>query len=84
MPAAKMRICKDHELPTPTAIQFRIDHIKAEANNVLNPQQAARIAALRRRLPTDPNAPLAPAIDPNLLISKKDVDWDGRKPQLYA
>lgn len=80
-----LRETKDSELVTPEAIRFRIERIKA-ANPVMTPACARRVEALRQRLPSDPNnsAVLAPAINPNLLISKRDVDEYSKRPQLYA
>lgn len=81
----KMKICKDCDLPTPEAIKFRIEQIKKENGGVLSPAQYSRIAALRARLPKDPNVTvLAPAIDPNLLVSKSDIDEFGKSPLAYA
>ena len=69
-----LRETPDHGLQTPEAINFRIEKIKRENNNVLTPALMRRVAALKARLPKDPNAPLAPAFAPHLLASKKDVD----------
>ena len=68
------KMSDDTALVTVEAINFRIEKIKREAGSVLNPAQARRIAALKARLPKDPNAPLAPAFNAALLVSKKDVD----------
>lgn len=68
------KMSDDTALVTAEAILFRIERIKQEAGSILNPAQARRIAALRARLPKDPNAPVAPAFNAALLVSKKDVD----------
>jgi hypothetical protein len=80
----KIKISRDHALATADAILFRIEQIKKECGNVLTPAAYSRIDALRARLPKDPNAPLAPAIDPNLLVSKSQIDEYGKAPSLYA
>ncbi len=81
--ASKIRIAADSELPTVEAINFRIELIKRE-NPILTPALMRRIAALRLRLPKDDSKAVIPAINPALLVSKSDLDWDGRKPQMYA
>lgn len=71
MAAAKMRITADAELATEGAIEFRIDSLlKGEQT----PAIARRIAALRLRLPQKAGAPILPAVNANLLISKKDME----------
>lgn len=79
-----LRETKDGDLVTPEAINFRIEKIKRE-NATLTPALAKRIAALRLRLPKDPNVTvLEKAINPALLVSKSDVDEFGKSPLAYA
>lgn len=81
----KMRETPDSELATPEAINFRIEKLRRELGNNNRPAPLLkRIEALKMRLPKTPGAAIVPAVDPVLLLSKSDLDWDGRKPQQYA
>ena len=79
----KMRETSDSELATLEAIQFRIDKIKRESP-VLTPALNRRLSALKLRLPSKPGASIKPAVASILLISKRDLDWNGCKPQQYS
>jgi hypothetical protein len=71
MAAATMRITEDKNLATEGAVRFRIDQLS------LQPPTAAilkRIAALKARLPKAEGQKMLPAIDPMLLLSKKDLE----------
>jgi len=71
MAAAKMRITADAELATEGAINFRIASLLKEPQT---PATARRISALRLRLPQTAGAAILPAVNANLLISKKDLE----------
>jgi|GEM_PF-3658095 len=71
MAIPKMRILRDHELTTPEQIRFRIAQLEKQ---VLSTTEHARLAALRKRLPTATSAGLPIAPDPTLLISKQDLE----------
>ena len=85
----KCKVTPDEGLATNEAIQLRIEQLRKE-----QPTKAVyrRILALKARLPQTPKP--VPAIDPNLLVSKSDLDWGvstrticedvaGRKDDLY-
>ena len=67
---SKVKVTPDEGLVTPEAIQNRIEQLRKEAPTKANYK---RILALKARLPQTSKP--APAIDPNLLVSKSDLSW---------
>jgi hypothetical protein len=83
MPAT-MRVTPDSGLASAEAINFRIGQLRKELAKPGNHSGTMRrINALRLRLPADSTKPLGPAVDASLLISKADLEWEGRQPQSY-
>lgn len=69
--AATLRITADKDLATEGAVRFRIGQLEHM------PQTTAiknRLAALKARLPKAEGQTIRPAIDPMLLLSKKDLE----------
>jgi len=73
---AKITVTQDAELVTPEAVTFRIEGLRRELLNPAQPNKLGllrRIAALKARLGVG-TEPMKPAIDPNLLVSKGEVE----------
>lgn len=77
-----IKITPDAGLATPEAIQIRIEQVRAAGGNT--PAAALRIAALKARLPKSQFAAMLPAISPELLVSKSELEWGDRKRMVMA